>query len=69
MNTIELTFCYNDVITKFKLDVVRCNMDDMGIFEGCKTDEVIHGFISDCEWWIAVGIDLKMDGMIKVVAE
>ncbi len=41
----------------------------MLILDGGEADEVVHGFISDYEWWIVVGIDLKMDGMVKVVAE
>ena len=41
----------------------------MRILDGGETDEVVHGFISDCERWIAVGIVLAMDGMVKVVAE
>ena len=41
----------------------------MRILDGGEADEVVHGFISDCERWIAVGIVLKMDGMVKVVAE
>lgn len=69
MNTLELTFCYNDVITKFKLDAVGSDGDDVRILDGGEADEVVHGFISDCEWWIAVGIVLAMDGMIKVVTE
>lgn len=69
MNTLEFTFCHNYVITKLKLDVVRSDGDDMRILDGGEADEVVHGFISDYEWWIAVGIVLKMDGMVKVVAE
>ena len=69
MNTLELTFCYNYVVTKFEQDVVRGDRNDMRILDRCETDEVVHGFISDYEWWIAVGIVLKMDGMVKVVAE
>lgn len=41
----------------------------MRILDGSEADEVVHGFISDCEWWIAVGIVLTMDGVIEVVAE
>ena len=41
----------------------------MRILNGGEADEVVHGFISDCEWWIAVGIVLTMDGMVEVVAE
>jgi hypothetical protein len=41
----------------------------MLILDGGEADEVVHGFISDYEWWIAVGIVLTMDGMVKVVAE
>lgn len=69
MNSLEFTFCHNYVITKFKLDVVRSNMDDVRILNGGEADEVVHGFISDCERWIEVGIVLKMDGVIEVVAE
>ena len=69
MNTLEFTFCHNYVITQFELDVVRSNMDDVRILNGGEADEVVHGFISDCEWWIAVGIVLAMDGVIEVVAE
>lgn len=69
MNTLEFTFCHNYVITKLKLDVVRSDGDDVRILDGGEADEVVHGFISDYEWWIAVGIVLKMDGMVKVVAE
>ena len=69
MNTLELTFCYNDVITKFKLDAVGSNRDDVRVLDGGEADEVVHGFILDCQRWIAVGIVLAMDGMIKVVTE
>ena len=41
----------------------------MRIFYGSKLDKVVHSFISDRERWIAVGIVLAMDGMVKVVAE
>ena len=44
-------------------------MNDMRILDGSEADEVVHGFISDYEWWIAVGIVLAMDGVIEVVAE
>ena len=37
----------------------------MRILDGSKADEVVHGFISDYEWWIAVGIVLAMDGVIE----
>ena len=69
MNAIEFTFCHNDIITKFKLDAVGSDGDDVRILNGGEADEVVHGFISYFEWWIAVGIVLKMDGMVKVVAE
>ena len=69
INAFEFTFCHNYVITKFELDVVRSDVDDVRILDGGEADEVVHGFISDCEWWIAIGIVLKMDGMVKVVAE
>ena len=45
------------------------NMNDVRVLDGGEADEVVHGFISDCEWWIAVGIVLAMDGVIEVVAE
>ena len=41
----------------------------MRVLYGGEADEVVHGFISDGEWWIAVGIVLAMDGVIEVVAE
>lgn len=69
MNTLELTFCHNDIVTQLELDTVGSDGDDVRILDGGEADEVVHGFISDCEWWIAVGIVLKMDGMVKVVAE
>ena len=69
MNTLEFTFCYNYVITYFKLDAVGSNRDDVWVLDGGEADEVVHGFISDYEWRIAVGIVLTMDGMVKVVAE
>lgn len=69
MNALEFTFGNNNHITKFELDVVRSDGDDVRIFDGGEADEVVHGFISDCEWWIAVGIVLTMDGVIEVVAE
>ncbi len=69
MNTLELTFCHNDVVIQFELDVVRSDGDDVRVLDGGEADEVIHGLISDSERWIAVGIVLKMDGMVKVVAE
>lgn len=69
MNTLELTFCHNYVITKFKLDVVGSDGNDMRILDRGEADEVVHGFILDCQRWIAVGIVLAMDGVIEVVAE
>lgn len=39
------------------------------ILDGGEADEVVHSIILDCEWWIAVGIILTMDGVVKVVAE
>ena len=44
-------------------------MNDMRILDGSEADEVVHGFISDYEWWIEVGMVLAMDGVIEVVAE
>lgn len=69
MNTLEFTFSHNYVITQFELDVVRSNMDYVRILDGSEADEVVHCFILDCQRGIAVGIVLKMDGMVKVVAE
>ena len=69
MNTLEFTFRHNYVITQFELNVVGSNWDDVRILNGGEADEVVHGFILDCERWIAVGIALVMDGMVKVVAE
>lgn len=69
MNTLEFTFSHNYVITKFKLDTVGSDWNDMRILDRCEADEVVHCFISDCERWIAVGIVLAMDGVIEVVAE
>ena len=69
MNTLEFTFGNNNHITQFELDVVRSNMNDVRVLDGGEADEVVHGFISDYEWWIAVGIVLAMDGVIEVVAE
>lgn len=69
MNSLEFTFSHNYVITQFELDVVRSNMNDVRILDRCEADKVVHCFILDCQRWIAVGIVLKMDGMVKVVAE
>ena len=69
MNTLEFTFGNNNHITQFELDVVRSNMNDVRILDRGEADEVVHCFISDYEWWIAVGIVLAMDGVIEVVAE
>ena len=69
MNALEFTFSHNYVITQFELDVVGSDGNDMRILDGSEADEVVHGFISDYEWWIAVGIVLAMDGVIEVVAE
>ena len=69
MNTLELTFHHNYIVTKFKLDVVGSDGNDVWILNGGEVDEVVHDFISDCERWIAVGIALAMGGMVKVVAE
>lgn len=44
-------------------------MNDVRVLDGGEADEVVHGFISDCERWIAVGIVLAMDGVIEVIAE
>ena len=41
----------------------------MRVLDLGEADEVVHSFISYCEWWVAVGIVLKTDGMVKVVAE
>lgn len=69
MNTLEFTFCHNYVITKFKLDVVGSNGNDVRILDGGEADEVVHSFFSDCEWWIAFWIVLAMYGVVKVVAK
>ena len=69
MNTLEFTFSHNYVITQLELDTVGSDGNDMRILDRCEADEVVHCFISDCERWIAVGIVLTMDGMVKVVAE
>ena len=69
MNTLEFTFSHNYVITQLELDTVGSDGNDMRILDGSEADEVVHGFISDYEWRIAVGIVLTMDGMVKVVAE
>lgn len=69
MNTLELTFHHNDIVTQFELDIVGSDGNDVRILDGSEADEVVHDFILDCERWIAVGIVLKMDGMVKVVAE
>lgn len=69
MNALEFTFCHNNIITQFQLDVIRSHGDDVMVLDGSEADEVVHGFISDYKWRIPVGIVLKMDGMVKVVAE
>ena len=69
MNTLEFTFNHNYVITQFELDTVGSDGNDVRILDRGEADEVVHGFISDYEWWIAVGIVLAMDGVIEVVAE
>ena len=69
MNTLEFTYCHNDIVTQFELDAVGSDGNDMRILDRGEADEVVHGFISDCERWIAVGIVLAMDGVIEVVAE
>ena len=69
MNTLEFTSCHNNVITQFELDAVRSDGNDVRILDGSEVDEVVHGFISDYEWRIPVGIVLAMGGMVKVVAE
>ena len=69
MNTLEFTFCHNYVITKFELDAVRSDGNDVRILDGGEADEVVHGYISDNEWWIEVGIVLTINSMVKVVAE
>lgn len=69
MNTLEFTFCHNYVITKLELDAVGSHWDDVRILDGSEANEVVHCFILDCQRWIAVGIVLAMDGMIKVVTE
>ena len=69
MNTLELTFCHNDIVTQLELDAVGSDGNDMRILDRCEADEVFHGFISDCERWIAVGIVLTINSMVKVVAE
>lgn len=69
MNTLEFTFCHNDIVTQLELDTVGSDGNDMRILDRGEADEVVHCFISDCERWIAVGIVLAMDGVIEVVAE
>ena len=69
MNTLEFTFRHNYIITKFELDVVGSNWDDVRILDRSEADKVVHGFILDCERWIAIRIVLMMDCVVKVVAE
>lgn len=38
--------------------------NDVMFFDGGEADEVVHGFISDCKWLIAVGIVLAMGRLI-----
>ena len=38
--------------------------NDVMFFDGGEADEVVHGFISDCKWLIAVGIVLAMGRVI-----
>ena len=57
------------MVTQFELDVIRGDMNDVRILDGCKADKVIHSFILDCERRIFVEIVLAMYGVIKVVAE
>ena len=69
MNTLEFTFRHNYVITQFELDVVGSDWDDVRILDRSEADKVVHGFILDCERWIAIRIVLTMDCVVKVVAE
>ena len=39
----------------------------MRILYGCKSDEVVHRFITYDEWRIAFRVVLEMDCMIKVI--
>ena len=41
----------------------------MRILNGCEFDEIIHRFISNGEWRIAIWIVLTMNCVIKVIAE
>ena len=38
--------------------------NDVQILDGGEADEIVHGFISDCKWLIAVGIVLAMGRVI-----
>ena len=47
---LEITFCYDDIVTLFVLDVLRCHRDDVRAIYGSQIDEVVHDFY-------VVGID------------
>ena len=42
----------------------RMDRNDVMSFDGGEADEIVHGFISDCKWLIAVGIVLAMGRVI-----
>lgn len=67
MNTLELTFCHNDIVTQLELDAVGSDGNDMRILDGCEADEVVHCFILDCQRWITVGIVLTLGSVVEVI--
>ena len=67
MNTFELTFRHNYVITQFEMDVVGSNWDDVRILDRSETDEVVHGFVADDEGRITVWIVLTLGSVVKVI--
>lgn len=69
MNAFEFTFCHNDFITKFELDIIRSYRNDMLILNRGEMDKIVHSSISNSKRWITVWGVLAMDCMVKVVAE
>ena len=65
----EITFCYDDMVSQFVLDVLRHDGYDVRVLYGCQLDEVVHGVIADDERRIAVGIVLTGRVVVVVISQ
>lgn len=55
----EIAFCYDDMVSQFVLDILRCDRNDMRVLYGCQLDEVIHGFVADDEGGLRSGLSWR----------